>query len=389
MILQNGYRVEIHRVETPDGYLLTLFRIPGEPGSTPVYYQHGLLDSSDSFVAMGKNKSLGFLLHDEGFDGWAGNFRGNDYSFINKNYDIDSPKYWDFSWDTLGERDVRIMIDYILEQTGSPQLIYIGHSMGTTSFNVAASRFPDVNEKVKAYIALAPVTTFQYSRSPIFTTPFLGQLFQALQQYPDGSTDGLNKTHSNSLPFNLPDFTTVGNFAELFLNALGHGEIKGVISRRYCTSNYVSLRLCLGQLSAIVGNDEKNLTPELEQLIFLITPKSSSLKMVKHYLQQRDAGHLFLYDYGSEENNMQVYNSPTPPEADFANITCPTFFVYGQNDLLTAEGDVRAAYSRLGNGRELIAVPRATWNHDDFLVTQGIETILHRGIILPIVNQFK
>ena len=49
--------------------------------------------------------------------------------------------------------------------------------------------------------------------------------------------------------------------------------------------------------------------------------------------------------------------------------------------------DLLAAYGRLGNPKALIEVPRATWTHQDFLVTENVETILHRGIIIPILNK--
>jgi lysosomal acid lipase/cholesteryl ester hydrolase len=36
-------------------------------------------------------------------------------------------------------------------------LIYIGHSMGTTALFVMLSEMPEYNEKIKLFIALAPV----------------------------------------------------------------------------------------------------------------------------------------------------------------------------------------------------------------------------------------
>ena len=55
MVTSKGYPFEKHEVITSDGYILQIFRIPGaknEPNykatpKQPVYFQHGLLDSSD------------------------------------------------------------------------------------------------------------------------------------------------------------------------------------------------------------------------------------------------------------------------------------------------------------------------------------------------------
>lgn len=45
-------------MQTEDGYILTMHRIPN-PGGTPVLLVHGLFDSSATWVLMGPGKSLG------------------------------------------------------------------------------------------------------------------------------------------------------------------------------------------------------------------------------------------------------------------------------------------------------------------------------------------
>lgn len=52
-------------------------------------------------------------------------------------------------------------------------LIYIGHSMGTTMNFVLLSEKPEYNEKIKLFIALAPVAYMTHIKSPIrFLAPF-------------------------------------------------------------------------------------------------------------------------------------------------------------------------------------------------------------------------
>lgn len=48
------------------------------------------------------------------------------------------------------------MIDKILSVTKLDKLLYIGHSMGSTTFFVMLSEKPEYNEKIVAFIALAP-----------------------------------------------------------------------------------------------------------------------------------------------------------------------------------------------------------------------------------------
>jgi lysosomal acid lipase/cholesteryl ester hydrolase len=67
LILEKGYPAETHDVVTTDGYILTMHRIP-RPGAPAVLLQHGLLDASETWVINEGNNSLGFILHDAGFD---------------------------------------------------------------------------------------------------------------------------------------------------------------------------------------------------------------------------------------------------------------------------------------------------------------------------------
>lgn len=65
IIEEYGYTAETHTVQTDDGYLLTLHRIPygkncgPENSRGPVLVQHGLLCSSADWVVMGPQQGLG------------------------------------------------------------------------------------------------------------------------------------------------------------------------------------------------------------------------------------------------------------------------------------------------------------------------------------------
>lgn len=59
---QFGYSVRQYRVETPDGYRLTMFRMNGkklDAEKLPALIVHGLTGSAEDFVRMGPKRSLG------------------------------------------------------------------------------------------------------------------------------------------------------------------------------------------------------------------------------------------------------------------------------------------------------------------------------------------
>lgn len=138
----------------------------------PVFLMHGLLDASSTWVIMGPNKGLAYLLADRGYDVWMGNARGNRYSRKHVRLNPDGRRserrqFWQFSWHEIGVIDVPEMIDYVLADTGFEQLHYIGHSQGTTSFFVMAAERPEYNAKILAMQALAPVAFMSNLRSPL------------------------------------------------------------------------------------------------------------------------------------------------------------------------------------------------------------------------------
>lgn len=164
----HGYTHEEHVVLTKDGYLLGLHRLhckKGEPNPRPgtftgkpvVYLHHGLLMNSEVWVCLtDAERSLAFMLVEQGYDVWLGNNRGNKYSKKSIHHGPNSSKFWDFSIDDFAWHDIPDSINHILDVTKQPKLSYVGFSQGTAQAFAALSIHPGLNERINVFIALAP-----------------------------------------------------------------------------------------------------------------------------------------------------------------------------------------------------------------------------------------
>lgn len=162
---QHGFKEESHLVHTPDGFKLTLHRLKPEnngfkSNGKAVYFQHGLLMTSDVWVVMlDKDDNLPFRLCELGYDVFLGNNRGNKYSNKHEKYNSDRTEYWDFSIDEFAMYDIPSSIDYILKLKQIPSLTYIGFSQGCSQILSSISINNDLNEKIERLILIAPATT--------------------------------------------------------------------------------------------------------------------------------------------------------------------------------------------------------------------------------------
>eukprot|EP01083_Nonionella_stella_P128076 387981_1 len=163
LITSKGYPLEEHYATTTDGFILRIFRIPHGRNSSlqrkgAVLLQHGLLDSSDTWVLNDADKSLSFILADNGYDVWMGNNRGNFYSRNHTSLDPDAKngEFWKWSFDEMGLFDIPAMVGYIKTATGREKIAYVGHSEGCTQMYVNLATPASVQSSISLFVALAP-----------------------------------------------------------------------------------------------------------------------------------------------------------------------------------------------------------------------------------------
>ena len=166
----SGFYFEEHKILTQNGYILTNWRIYGkinEPEEQklkrkPVILQHGLFDTSYTWLILDSSESLALLLAEEGYDVWLTNSRGNALSHEHTNEEYDSSKFyskfWDFSFHEMAVFDLTANVFYIKNLTKFEKVTYIGHSQGTVQYFIQHTINPNFIEKnIEKFVSLGTV----------------------------------------------------------------------------------------------------------------------------------------------------------------------------------------------------------------------------------------
>ncbi|XP_048511304.1 uncharacterized protein LOC105694084 [Athalia rosae] len=347
LITKYGYIQNSYKVTTRDGYILGVHRMYSPHGRPiadrpVVFLMHGLLSSSADWVIMGPGKGLAYILADAGYDVWMGNARGNTYSRAHRSYtDYSGEDFWYFSWHEIGKYDLPAMIDLALNTTGQKQVIYVGHSQGSTSFFVMASEIPEYNQKIKAMFALAPVAYMKHLISPM-----------------------LQLASSATMPLSL--------ILKLFgvHEFLPSSDLIDTVGATFCHDDALTQVLCSNVLFLLCGFNKAQLNTTALPTIFAHIPAGASTRQLIHYGQEISSGKFRRYDHGLVSNLIQ-YDSLHPPKYDLSRITAPVHLFHSDNDWMAAVRDVKKLYSELGNPVELYRILDGKWNHLDF--TWGID----------------
>lgn len=350
LIQKYNYSAEEHIVVTKNGYQLKNFRLPNK--GPPVLLVHGIGDSSDSWLVLGPQYSLAYLLADAGFDVWLFNARGNRYS--KKHIRKQSRKsYWNFSYEEIGSEDVPATIDYILSKTRHSKLTYIGFSQGTTVFFVMCSLLPEYNSVINHAILLAPVAWMKYIKYPLID--FFSQNLNNLM-----SLDRKLKVYE-VFPFNIN---------------------KNIYHSSVCNV-YSPLKL-LCELELFINFGLKTLTKLLPDRLPIITshiPAGSSSKTFFHFIQGYGTKRFQRFDYGIEKNQ-EVYASSLPPEYDVSLITTPMTLVVSEEDWFSDTNDVEILRSRLKTVDKYVVINKSLqFTHLEFVYGSRVNTIINKPVI--------
>eukprot|EP00347_Sterkiella_histriomuscorum_P000964 403373853 len=368
MTKSHGYPVWSKFIDTADGYTLNIFRIPGPRGESlsqsiinssnrePVLMLHGILSSSEGFIMNGPLIAPVYQIVDTGrYDAWLLNVRGNSYSKQHNFYNSKSDKqYWQFGFEEMANYDLTAAVDYVLRVTQKKQLTIIGFSQGTTiTFASLAMNNEFYKDKVKAFIALAPVITMKNA-----TSSLLKQLSQ------------------NDM---IPLLLETNNFYEMF------PENDTTIQNTFDTLGQICIVLpsiCTQTLSVFADTRADLVNQDRISLYFKRFSAGTSLKNLVHMGQIMTSGKFQQYDYGFIGNFAQ-YAASSPPQIDISSISIPVALFIGKYDTLATPVDNEMNKGKI---KQLIHYKEYELDHLGFILAKDMTYFKEVISVLDQVN---
>ncbi|XP_048481463.1 lipase 1 [Plutella xylostella] len=361
LIAAAGYPVEKHRARTEDGYILQLHRIPagrrsarrtsaGGKGKRAVLLTHGLLGSSGDFVLMGPDRSLAYMLADAGYDVWMANLRGNAYTAHQTLKKTDA-QFWDYSFHEHGKYDLPATIDKILNVTGLDKIMYVGYSMGTTSFFSMVAQRPEYNDKIVAFVAMAPAVYMDNIRE--VATFFLKTLNPSTMK-----SEGIYY------------FTIPSDVREAMINGI-------------CNARRSEQDVCLRFIYGFVGEDYEQNDWDISPLM-MARFQPASWGQLEHFGKVALTGVFTSFDGGLS----------TPPKPyDLKNVKVPVLLLYGENDQLTHKSQVARLARELNSTGVLEDMkPGCLWpklNHLDFTFARDVGKMINKPLLHSIQQLYN
>ncbi|XP_042386267.1 triacylglycerol lipase 2-like [Zingiber officinale] len=354
-VIPQGYKCQEYKVQTEDGYILGLQRIPQGRDSDregkkrqPVLLQHGILVDGMSWALNSPEESLAFILADNGFDVWIANTRGTTWSPTHISLNITDQAFWSFSWDELASYDLPAILDFVYQQTGQ-KVDYVGHSLGTLMALSSLSQGKLV-DKMKSAALLSPIAYLSH------ITTRLGKL--AARVFVADVIKWLG----------VSEFNLKSKISSDFLNKL-------------CDHPGVD---CFDLAAAISGNN-CCLNHTAVEYYLKYEPQPTSIKNLIHLAQMVRDGVITKYDYGSKTANMRHYNQVNPPPYDMSNIPkdFPLFLSYGGRDELSDVEDVLQLLDdlKLHDVDKLTVQYVEEYAHLDFILGINAKAIVYGSII--------
>ena len=291
-----------------------------------------------------------------GFDVWLGNNRGNKYSRKHINPDITKKEFYDFSFQELGQYDVRAFYNKIHSEIREKKdVIYLGHSQGTTEMFVALLD-PISRDYLSQYTShvfqLAPVaylTHFDISyikaEAKYWKTALAGfDLAGIYEAMPAGCING-----SPFIPFAEMTCKKLGIFCGFFFDTIGitlgfdakYDDVYGAIKAPFHEPSGTSTKGFAHYAQHMIG-DGPDHTPIYRR-----------------------------YDFVNDEENMRKYGNKVPPSWNFKDWpqNVKLHLLGGTKDVFATKPDVDKMSAELkASGIDFTQDWFENWDHDTFVI---------------------
>ncbi|CAH1379419.1 unnamed protein product [Tenebrio molitor] len=315
IIQRHATSPETHQVQTQDGFILSLFRIPRENPRGVILFQHCYLCDARIWVTQ-HNESIAFLFWRAGYDVWLGNSRGNFYSKRHATLSPSDGEFWNYSFFELGYYDVHASVEYIKATTNHSKIIFMGYSLGGSAGLVYSSMRPeDATKSLRIIVSIAAATHFRYAFGPMeFVTSFI---------------------------FKMQSFN---NHTGIY--SIGRYDSWGLKFFRISHRLFPFKKYLPYAISFFFGWTPDEMDPSYSNLMISQFGSESSLNIIYHGYQQRLLGIFQAYDYG-EIKNMRLYGSTNPLLYPLEKIKVPVFLVYSYDDWFCHYKDNELVHNRL------------------------------------------
>jgi lysosomal acid lipase/cholesteryl ester hydrolase len=365
-IISSGFDFEEHKILTEDGYILTAWRIPGKINENdqsrskrkPILLQHGIMDSSYTWLILDPKNCLSIMLAEQGYDVWMANSRGNIFSTEHINStEFDShlinSKFWDFSFHEMAIYDFPANVNYIKNMTNREKIIYLGHSQGTIQYFISYTLNPKfIEENIEKFITVGPVLNVFSTTSKIVQIAHYTSFTYALQR------------------LGIKNIFVMQNF---MYEIVKHG----------CRNLQF---LCRGIVKFFIEDyDKPSSRINYQELfnLFMYLPGGTSIMNINHWIQMYGTGKFGNFDFG-RNGNMEKYGQELPPEynmSEFKNYQIKSLVILSDSDPFSKEKDLSHILDHHKN-TEFISIKRLQkYNHLDYLWSDHAKEDIYNDIL--------
>ena len=361
IIRKAGYPYERLQVQTKDGYILFLERIPRRESREVVFFQHGVMDSAQGWVANGIVGSQAFAAYESGFDVFLGNFRGVPPRLHSE--ELIGMRYWDYTVNEIGMFDMGAMIDKIHELKVSDSRAFraaggrgarpaekkpynlraVGHSMGGMALLIyLVTRLKaGLPHHLDRMILLTPAGFHHHK------IPFIGSFFMLVERLPFRLLKGYCGMYLYLGIFRL----VVHKLAKDLQNIPALGQLANSACKAF-----------FGQ-----DNSQWDRALLMPHINMQAMPAFSS-RCASHLALCAIRGRFTLYPHSSAAKNEKAYGAPTAPDVaeGYGLIDIPVDLVAGTSDGIIPPANIKEHYRRMRAGGVQAKYKELDFGHLDF-----------------------